>query len=911
MPPAETPATLSFDGPAAAKQQLAEGLEELRRLHQDGCPGTSLCTMAADLRDELLRGLFSAAMRDVAGPTAGNLLDRIALVAHGGYGRRDVAPYSDVDLMILHAPAVRAQVAPLAERMLRDVFDAGLVLGHSVRTPDEASQLAAGDPVIATSLMESRLLAGSQDVFSQFVRALRRQVRRKGQKLMEDIIKARAEERTRYGETAYLLEPNVKRSGGTLRDLQLLRWIGFMRYGAPEPRELLSLEVLSKEDVEAVEQAAEFLLRLRNEMHFHAGKPADVLDRFEQVRVAERFGYRPAAGMLAVERFMQDCFRHTGRISHVARRLVARARSKDRLARVVTAVFGHQADEHLYVGPAGVLATQQGLQRVRGNLTAAIRMADLANLYDKPIVPETWEAIRREGPWLPEHPSTEACRHFRSLLSHPARLGTLLRDLHEAGVLERFVPVMAHARGLLQFNQYHKYTVDEHCLRTVDFATKLLFDMGPLGRAYRQVARKHVLHLALLVHDLGKGFAGDHCEVGARLARQMAERLRLAKGEADDLEFLVHRHLLMNHSAFRRDTKDRQLVARFAREVGSPELLRMLFVMTAADLAAAAPGTWDGWKAEIVTDLFVRTMQQLTASSPTETEEQLQQRRDAVRAELGSRREQPWLAQQIDALPSEYLGMTEPRQVAADLRLLRELGTSDSRCSLREQNAGSRSEPRLIGRPSELQGTVVRAEYLPDTDTVLLTVGTHDEITSGVFHKLTGALTGQGLQIRSAEINTLSDRLVLDRFWVSDPDYTGESPPDRIKQITSALVQSLRESDDRPPSFRRTWTVGGRERPMDTDLPPRVNADNATSDRYTILDVFTHDRTGLLYAVTRALFQLELSVARAIIGTYRDQVVDVFYVTDRQGGKIEDEKRLEEIQRRLLEVLEGYSGDTY
>ena len=862
-----------------AKERLAEGRQECKQRHQSGCSGVEVCAINSDLRDAILRALFEAALEDLGEAGPKGLKSQLALVAHGGYGRRDVAPYSDVDLMILHAPAAASRTAPLADRLLRDVFDTGLVLSHSVRTRPQACRLAISDPLICTSLLESRLLAGDPALFDRFVRDFRRRIHRRFRFLSAQISRARREERARYGETVFLLEPNIKRSRGGLRDLQLVRWLGLARWGCGDFGQLQTLGVLSQEDQATLQRAGEFLLWLRNELHFHAEQAADVLDRAEQLRIATVLGYQPAIGVLPVEQFMRDYFRHTDGVSHVAARFEVATLARDRLSRVVTAVFGHRTGPGVRVGPAGIMTTRHGLTKLHGDLAAIMRLVDLANLYDVPIAPATWEAVRREAPGLPNVPPPEACRHFLSLLSHPARLGPLLRDLHEACILERFVPEFAHVRGLLQFNQYHKYTVDEHCLRTVECATELQSNSGPLGRVYRSLAQKRVLHLALLIHDLGKGALEDHREVGLNIARQAAARLGLGPHEAETVAFLVHKHLLMNHLAFRRDTSDEQLVVRFAVQVGSPELLQMLYVLTAADLAAVGPGVWDGWKEEIVTDLYHRAMQHLAVESPaTAVGEQLARRRAAVRAWLGGQKDQPWFQRQIESLPLGYLNATAPKQVAADLRLLANL------------------------QPG---AATAHAQYLSDTQTVQFTVGTSEQVTPGIFHKLTGALSSHGLEIRSAQINTLADGLVLDRFWVRDPDFAGEPPPERLEEVNDALVRSLCVPTGQPPSFRRTWRLGGDKPAPMRFAQTRVNTDNSTSDRYTIIDVFTHDRTGLLYAIARTLFEMGLSVWRAKIGTYLDQVVDVFYVTDRQDRKIEQEERLEEIRQRLLEVIEA------
>ncbi len=815
----------------AARAMLAEGLDAVRQRHESGGSGIELCGAIARTRDRAIGELFEV---------AGARPDQMALVAHGGYGRCDVAPYSDVDLMLLHTTAGREEAAQIAGPLWRDVFDLSLAAGHSVRTPDQAVHLASGDPTIATSLIESRLIAGSDRLFERFEQTFRRHVRRRGTTLLGAVVHERQQERSHYGETVYLLEPNIKRSAGCLRDLQLIRWVGFLRYGTPELQELAALDALSKEDVTKLEQAWEFLLRLRNEMHFHGGKAIDVLDRDQQLRIAEQFGYQGRQGVLPVEQFMQDVFRHCGAVSHLSQRFTANAQSKRRMTRLVTAVFGHKIDSGLHAGPAGLVATQRGLDDVRGNLAAVMRMADLANLHNKPITSDTWEAIRREVPRMAEVPSREACEAFLSLLGNPARLESLLHDLHDVGLLERFVPAMARARGLIQFNQYHKYTVDEHCLQAVGFATRLLFDMNVLGRTYRRIAEKRVLHLALLIHDLGKGLPEDHRDAGREIAVETARRLHLSEQQTERLEFLVHRHQAMNFLAFRRDVTDGSVVVQFAREVGSPEMLQMMFVLTASDMAAVGPGVWDGWKADILTDLFHRAMEHLAGESPDAT----------------------------DPNPAAE----EPD----DLSLLAQLKTQDA---------------------------VARAEYLPETQTVQFTIGSREELSRGAFHKLTGVLTGCGLEIRSARINTLADGLVLDRFVVHDPDYAERPPDDRLETVNARLVRVLQSTDETTPAFRRTWQSQPAGASPAAAVEASVHVDNNTSDHYTILDVFAVDRPGLLYAVARELYRLDLSVWRAKIGTHLDQVVDVFYVTDRQDRKVEDPQRLERIQARLLEVV--------
>ncbi len=858
----------------AAKERLAAGFEALRQQHEAGVGGRAVCHAASDLRDAVILVLFKEALTDI--DPGGELADRLALVAHGGYGRREVAPFSDVDLMILRA-APAAEVFPLAERMLRDVFDAGMTLGQSVRSTGEACRQAVEDALIGNSLVDSRLLAGSRALFDDYLARFRRTFRRQGGRLLAEIETARVQERLRYGETAFLLEPNLKRSEGGLRDVQFVRWIGLARYGTADLEALFRLGVLSANERAALERALEFLLELRNELHFHAGRAADVLDRTEQLRITRKRGMAAAEGLLPVERFMREFFRHTSQVSHVAERFLTRSRLHSWGRRMAAFLLGHPIEGGYRIGPAGVWASPEGLAQLSGSLTRVLEVAALAALYDRPLHAAVWDRVAEVAAGLGVELNQAARRHFWTILGYPPRLGELLRGLHRTEILEKVIPEFAHARGLLQFNQYHKYTVDEHCLRTVEELIRLGDDEGPLGRVYRRIESKALLHLAALIHDLGKGYPDDHSERGAEIARRTAERMQLSSHDAATLVFLVRRHLLMNHRALRRDTSDAKLPVEFAVTVGSPERLQMLYVLTAADLMAVGPGTWSSWKGELITELFHHTMRQLTGESPgTDRQQWLAERRGALLAAVGRDEDREWVEALAAALPASYLQATEPAQVAADLALLKGLAAGE---------------------------VAARSRYLPETGTVQLAVGTTEDVAEGIFHRLTGALTAQGLVILSAEINTLPERLVLDRFRVVDPDYEGPPPAERLERIERALRDALRAPPGATPAFRRTWQRTGR-----TAYRPatRVETDNTTSDQATILDVFTLDRPGLLYAVSRTLFEEGLSVWRAKIGSYLDQVVDVFYVTDRNSGrKIEDPPRLEALRRRLVEVIDG------
>ncbi|MGH6741673.1 MAG: hypothetical protein ACREDY_22070, partial [Bradyrhizobium sp.] len=377
-------------------------------------------------------------------------------------------------------------------------------------------------------------------------------------------------------------------------------------------------------------------------------------------------------------------------------------------------------------------------------------------------------------------------------------------------------------------------------------------------------------------------------DVGLEIAADVSRRLHLSPQDAETLGFLVHKHLVMSHLAFRRDTNDDQLVVRFAVEVGSPETMQMLFLLTAADLSAVGPGVLNPWKVDVLADLHTRAMQHLAGDSPAlNLPDYLAERRRQVldllsMSKPASRETQAdelaWFEKQLTALPASYLGSTAPEQVAHEIEQLRALKPGD---------------------------VIALGSYQPDRGTVEYKIGTYEAITPGVFHKLTGALTGRGLQILAAEIHTLADGLVFDRFYAIDPDFNGPPPAERVAEVTTALKASLCDNP-KPPTFRRVWKAGERRQAALPQLPTQVRIDNHTSDRYTILDIFAADRTGLLYTIARSLFEKGLSVGVAKIGTYLDQVVDVFYVTDQHGQKLLDKERLAAVRQQLLAEIDAF-----
>jgi [protein-PII] uridylyltransferase len=857
------------------RQELTEGRRQLRAQHDRGLEGVRVCARYTSLVDTAIGRIFEAYLSELPETDGKQIRERVALVAHGGYGRRQQAPFSDVDLMVLYEGKRDTLIRQLASRLTQDICDVYQHLGHSLRTPAEAAQEARGDAQVGTSLLESRLLLGNGDVYGRYAELMKALIEKRGPVLARDFIAERRKERLEYGETVYLLEPNVKRSRGGLRDIHLLRWLWYLKAGVADPDRLHDMGVVSKFDHRRLMSAQNFLLRVRNEMHFHANETSDSLSRAEQLRLAEYLKYTGKQGMLPVEQFMRDYFHHTAHVWRMAHRLSELMQPASRVSRMLGPVLGRKTDDDYQIGRHEVSATPRATARLAQHPEEVLKLVDLARREGKRISQDTWHFVYRTAPQYSNEPKPVVVEAFLKLLANPLRLGELLRRLHEMHVLEKIIPEFHHARSLLQFNQYHKYTVDEHCIRAIEEATDFVGRTDTVGDVYRQLRDKTTLHLALLLHDLGKGFEEDHSEVGRRIAKSTAERLRLPAEQAATLEFLVHKHLRMSHLAQRFDTTQPALVERFVEEVGTQSRLDLLYLVTCADLAAVGPDVLNNWKVEVLSDLYYRASRKFANVDPVGASHSGDDRHAVWQQFSIAEREDPWFGRQLGAIPGTFLTKRSPSSVADALRQLRNLA------------------PR---------SGIAWANYLPETDTVEFIAGIDQGSGRAIFSSMAGALTSKNMQIMAAETNTLADDLLLLRYVATEPESPGKPSAERLKTICDALVASI--DSDATPKFPK---ILGREQKAAgatlTNLPNEVRIDNEISAECSVVEVFTVDRRGLLFRLARALHDAGLVIRFAKIGTYIDQVVDVFYVTERDGQKSREEERLAAIRETLLQVI--------
>ncbi len=872
MKPSLHPAVLD------ARLRLEDDRQRARAQHDSGAPGRQVCFFWTDSVDNILTDVICAAAQLNNLPPA---LPGIALVSHGGYGRRDLAPYSDIDLMLLYRRRAESSALSLARSVAQMIVDSGLQLGFSTRTPTQARSLAWSDPAVFTSIVESRLLIGDQQLFESFFESFRTGSLSRSGKLIPLIQASRQEEQEPTGETSYLLHPNIKRSKGGLRDVQMVRWVGFARYGEAEPQQLEEMQLLTGEDYRAISEGYNYLLRLRNQLHFAAGRAVDMLDRGKQVELAKWAGFEGSAGMLPVEQFMQEYFTYTSEIRYSSRHFAESSKSSITYTAALSRLFSKALGNDYRIGINEIWPRRRQRNAIISDPSKIIELMLLANDHNRRIEHKTWLAIRDamlKRP--PGSPSNETIARFSLLMNQPHNLGPMLRRLHELRVLEQIIPAFKHARFLLQFNEYHKYTVDAHCILSVQEATQFAKLDNTLGVAYRSLKNKALLHLALLIHDAGKGFPEDHSEVGARIAADTADQLRLSSSEKELLVFLVHKHLIMTHTAFRYDLAEKATIVSFAKQVGSVEALQMLFVLSCADLAAVGPGALNDWKLNLLKQLYESTLAELSHNelqTATGFVTEVEKHRNELLARAASLSPANWWHEQISKVPAAYLFLLSQDQMIDELKKLQSL-TNES--------------------PIAVWGS-----YRPEQNATQYVVAVRQQVPIGLFSRITGALSSLGLNILSGDVHTQPDEIAWDRFLVEDPDYEGTPPPFRIEEVCQKILQYVRSETIPTPTYRKIWNSKSDQTTL-RHQPVQVRFDNSTSDNYTIITIFAYDRPGLLFDISKTISSLQLVLHTAKFSTHLDQVVDVLYVTTIERKKVLESTRLYTLRQSLLKAID-------
>jgi [protein-PII] uridylyltransferase len=857
----------------------------------------SLQEKVAELTDRFLRGKqpdflkqHSRALDDyfeqafeksMIGPRLEINKNPYVIIALGGYGREEQCLYSDVDLLFLFDQRTPPEAENLIREMIYPLWDIGMDVGYATRSLKECLSLAATDLNVLTPILDARFICGMSMLFSELMTQLREKVIRKHSgRILEELMAYTHGRHAHYGDSAYLLEPNLKEGQGGLRDYHTMVWVARLEHDLRQTRDLEYLGLLSHAEYQTLWEALDFVWNVRNHLHHLCGRKTDQLHFENQIKLAERFRYREESGQQPVERFLGDLHARMDSIKHQHLMLLHE--------------FGLKT-ERKRRRPTPPKSPMEGIEIVDGGLLnfarpeailkrpeLLIRIFEESAALKTPLSAEAKRLVR-EFAYLVDpafRAAPKTVRSFERILLAPASAASALDDMLTTGLLVALIPEFQFVTHRIQYDEYHLYPVDKHLLRTVQTITQLAgegAEAEPLcARIYRELKNKTLLFWAALLHDIGKGGTeDDHSNRGAELARGILAAKGFTAAEVDTVAFLVREHLSLIKTATRRDIHDEETAIVFGRRVKDVERLKMLYLLTVADSMATGPAAWNSWTSHLLREFFFKVLNtlekgELASAAAVETVERKREAIFAAARSAAERREQERL---FPALSPRYLLSVPAESIVEHIRLFGRLGERDFIWAI---------------APS------------PDGKTRTVTICAKDR--PGLVASMAGVFTLNSINILDVQVFTWHNRTALDIFEVTPPpdlifeDDKWRRAEDNFKAVLAAELDLAAALKPRLESPRYT-------KPRTARRAQRVRIDNTSSSFFTIIEVFAYDFPGLLFSIADALFRCELDIWVAKIATKADQVVDVFYVRDTTGQKVDTADRVAAVKEAVMARL--------
>ncbi len=899
---AETHAGRERELRTAVAQRLKAALTQARaqaeQLLLKDRHGRRCAERLCQVQDEIIRILYEFVGQTLYPPQVPSEAERMAIVATGGYGRGLLAPGSDIDLLFLLPYKQTAWGESVAEALLYCLWDMGLKVGHATRSVSECIRQAKADMTIRTALLEARHLLGDAKLFEELtVQFDKEVVQGTAPAFVAAKLAEREERHRRVGQSRYLVEPNVKDGKGGLRDLHTLFWIAKYVYRVREPEELIDHGVFAPDEYKMFRRCEDFLWSVRCNMHFVAGRAEERLSFDIQREIAVRLGYTEHPGLQDVERFMKHYFltaKHVGDLTAIlcsgleerqAKPAPVLSRFIARLRPAKTRRTLSETDDFIVDNNRINIARPNVFRHDPVNL---IRLFYLAQKHNLAFHPDAMRAATRSLKLIDKNvrEDKEANRLFLEILTSKNDAETVLRRMNEAGVLGEFVHAFGRIVAMMQFNMYHHYTVDEHLIRCIGVLDEIERGENPAVALASELMRtiqphhRTVLYVALFLHDIAKGRIEDHSIAGARIARRLCPRLGLNASDTDLVAWLVEVHLVMSTVAQSRDLSDRKTIENFAAVVQSLERMKLLTILTTADIRAVGPGVWNGWKAQLLRTLYYETEPVLTGGfSEVNRAQRVAAAQAEFRAELAD-----WPEADRDTYisrhyPAYWLKVDLPHKLA------------QARFVRGAEQAGKRLSTS-VGF-DEARGVTELTIFTPDHPWLLSVIA--------------GACALAGANIVDAQIYTTTDGLALDTISISREFERDEDEARRAARIGDLIEKALRGEIKLPEIVGKRAPPKGRLKAF--AIEPEVTINNQWSARYTVVEVTGLDRPGLLYELTTTLSKLNLNIASAHVATFGERVVDVFYVTDLTGAQIATPTRQAAIKRPLLALFTQPAGE--
>ncbi len=867
---------------ATARDFVLRSREELRQRHDAGAGGLVVVAAYTDAIDRLVEWLFAKAAKHYHSKNP-RLNQRCTVVAQGGYGRGELNIESDIDLLLLYPWKANPYVETVAEIVVPALWDAGLQVGAAMRNERESCRLAGSDLKVKTALLDARYLCGDREPYADFdARVVEEVWTPHQQAFFKEKLRESEQRHARQGDSIYLLQPQLKEGLGGLRDLHTALWMAKVKFKVHSFRDLVALGVLGERDVADIEAALDFLWRVRNAMHFATGSHQDHLTFELQDVLAPQLGF--GSGRAGTETFM--------------RRYYTEATTVQRLGEVVIARCVQVTEPVRYTAPPvrtiragmriqGTMLSVTGREVFDDDPAAMVEVFAEAQRHGASLAPGTVELLGASLPRLEAaraEPAVGAA--FLRILRARGHIAETLLEMHKLGVLRTLFPEFGHLEWLIAHDPFHIYTVDHHSLvgvRELEWLREGKFaeSLPQLTEVMRELPQPELLMLGMMFHDVGKGHGHDHSGRGARMMGDVAERLGLNEDERAACVFLVAHHLLLSHLAQQRDIGDDQLVADFCRTVGSVENLQRLYALTYADMRAVAPGIWNNWRGMLVTELYRRAFEffEKGVFEPEDRAARAARVRARVLAAAPENRDEA-IRVFVEQMPDSYF-LSTPEEMM--------LGHGELRRRFEETEAAGQ-------RPA----VATQLTPFPERDFSEYAVCTRDR--PGLFSMLSGVLAAHSMNILGARITTSRDGVALDAFRVSrdgPDDMVDRERWGRVEQTLRGVLSGGVDVEELVRRSSQPSLLTKKPRPV----PTRVEVHNDVSADYTVLDVYAADRVGLLFTITNCLYHAWLQIHLAKISTMVHEVLDVFYVTDAEGRKVEDADHIERIRAALIEAL--------
>ena len=829
--------------------------------------------------DEYFRKQFENSQ---VGPRIGISQNPYAFIALGGYGRGEQCVHSDVDLLFLFQKKVSREAEDLIREIVYPLWDIGLEVGYATRTLKECLNMAAKDYEVLTPLLDARFVCGMSPLCSELKEQLYRKIlSRRAGKVVTWLIESNRERHLLYGDSTYRLEPNLKEGAGGLRDYHTMLWLARIQYRLEYRRDLEYLGKLSHDEYQRLIEALQFIWRVRNHLHLLSGRKCDQLHFENQLRLAELLDYKQTNGQQPVEHFLGVLHGHMGYIKQqhlmflYEMGYVTRGKPRKRPTKK-TRIDGLAVTREMldFVSPETVLDSPELLVRI---FEESLRLKIPLSPEAKRIVKEFGHRVDAK---FANAPAT--VKAFERILVSPAPTFSVLGEMLNTGFLKRFIPAFRDITNRIQYDEYHLYPVDKHLLRTVETLKNFGQNGSEMdrlyGRIYRELKNRKLLLWAALLHDIGKGSEqDDHSSSGGRLAEEILTQKAMRAGDIDTVRFLVENHLFLIKIATRRDIHDEETAIRCARQIVDSERLKMLYLLTAADCMSTGPNAWNDWTALLLRDLFLKVLN-IIEKGELASREAVAASKNKTRMALEaaeSETERSEMAPVLEVLSPRYLLYATTDQIVEDIRRYRRLG---DRAFVWDVTRSAQSDTRTVK---------ICAKDRP-----------------GLFSKIAGVFTLNNIDIVDAQVFTWRNQIAMDIFEVKPPpDQLFED--ERWKRAADNLHAALDGSLDLPAALRKKLSGARRRKRPPGSRPQRIVVDNGSSSFFTIVEVFTDDYPGLLFNITDALYRCQLDIWVAKIATKADQVVDVFYVRDFDGQKIDRPEQEAEVRAAVTKRLKS------